>query len=797
MTATQICEKQLCSACGVCKNICPVNAIEMSEDEYGFLYPSINPDICISCGLCEKNCPNNLKAEKYAPKETLALQSKNFKLSSKSASGGFFAQLAEYVLSVNGVIFGCTIKNKNTTFIIKHICIDNVKELYKLQGSKYVQSDIGSIYQQVKKILDNGTLVLFSGTPCQNAGLKNFLQKDYQNLICVDLSCTGVPSSKMFNDYIEFLNKKFNITISNFEFRNKEKLGWNCGSILIKDSKNKEKIILNNLSSYTSLFINKHIVRESCIKCQYNGLLRVSDFTLGDCWGIETEYPQLLHQHGGNLETGKGISLVLINTEKGIFYFQKIKSNLIYYKININKILKYNGPLNEPPQIEKRNMQYLEEYKNHGYKALAKLFKKKSGYKYYYHRFCPRVIKKIFTTIKNHKKNTSSKVAIMCCYYWPNYGSILTAYALRKTILDLGYSAEYINLQKAEKYGKPFNKKYGKLTKRCVNFKDLKKLNKHYNTFILGSDYQLYYERGRYTIYRNLFNFADKTKKKIIISGSFGNKNFNAPEKDIENIKQHFQSLDYVSVRENSGKNICENLFNTYADWITDPIFFLNKENYYELFKNVKENYSNKILEYVLYNNNETRNLIDFISRKYNKEITKFYGNQNTQKNKITKDMSVENWLKSIAESDIIITDSFHCLCFAIMFDKPFILLYNENGKTRFDSLNKLFKINIPSYKNLSEFLESGSDFYKLDSVKVNKIISEKRQEIIQRLQNLLSTPKVISKEQLKAEQYVEEFSEKIYKKKEFWYIKNHFLYVTIIEPIFVPIVRYFKKLNS
>ena len=168
-------ENKICTACGACANICPQNAIQMKEDEQGFLYPSIDEEKCINCNLCKKVCQNIDILSKNFPSKTLALQSKDYTLSQKSSSGGMFAQIAKYVLSKNGIVFGCTMEKTQDNFEIKHIYIDNEKDLYKLQGSKYVQSNIKNTYKEAKQFLEQNRFVLYSGTPCQIAGLKSFL----------------------------------------------------------------------------------------------------------------------------------------------------------------------------------------------------------------------------------------------------------------------------------------------------------------------------------------------------------------------------------------------------------------------------------------------------------------------------------------------------------------------------------------------------------------------------------------------------------------------------------------------
>ena len=308
------------------------------------------------------------------------VQIKSFKILKKSSSGGMFAELAKYILSQNGVVFGCAMERVQDGFEVKHIYIEKEEDLYKLQGSKYVQSNLGNTIKQAKEFLDQGRFVLFSGTPCQIAGLKTYLREDYDNLLTVDLSCTGTPSLKLFNDYIKFLENKYRQTIINFEFRNKEKMGWACGNALITFKNGKQKILHYSTSSYMNLFINKKIQDAKCQNCKYIGLNRVSDITIADAWGIEIEYPELLKN---KFDKNKGISLVLINSEKADKVFNLIQNNIIYEKININRLTKYNNPL-QTHQLKDVEKKYIDEYKSNGYEGLNNLFIKELSWKYYY-----------------------------------------------------------------------------------------------------------------------------------------------------------------------------------------------------------------------------------------------------------------------------------------------------------------------------------------------------------------------------------------------------------------------------
>lgn len=394
--------KEFCCGCSACLNICPKNAISMVDDEYGFVFPSIDKEKCVNCGLCDKVCDRIDTLYKTYPLKAFAISSKNTELSQKSSSGGMFAELAKSVLSNGGVVFGCVMEKIDEKFVIKHISVDKENDLSKLQGSKYVQSDIGNSYFEAKKYLDKNLKVLFSGTPCQIAGLQAFLNKAYNNLITVDLSCTGVPSQKLFNDYIKFLENKSKTIIKNFKFRDKLLNGWTCNKYVFYDEKEKIHKVNGVSSAYHNLFLHNLITRNSCKTCNFSSMNRVSDITIADCWGVEQVYPELLKGNNGVFDKNNGVSLVLINSPKGEDIFKLISSNIIFREVDAEKLKNYNGPLKER-NLRNNSVEYLEEYRLNGYVGLDKLFKKRRGISkriyYFVLQFVPNFVKNFYKRI--------------------------------------------------------------------------------------------------------------------------------------------------------------------------------------------------------------------------------------------------------------------------------------------------------------------------------------------------------------------------------------------------------------
>lgn len=785
--------KNHCTGCGACSNICSQNAIQIKADEQGFLYPAIDQEKCINCHLCEIVCQNIDSITKNFPLKILALQSKNYKLLQKSSSGGMFAQIAKFILSKNGIVFGCTMEKVTEGFDVKHIYINDEKDLYKLQGSKYVQSNIKNTYKEAKQFLDQNRLVLFSGTPCQIAGLKAFLNnKEYNNLLTVDLSCEGTPSLQLFNDYIKFLENKFNIKIEDFKFRNKKHFGWSTeGFVAIyrQNNKLKEKILLQNLSSYFHCFLNGCTLQEHCYNCKYANLERISDITIADAWGIEQEYPELLKN---KFDKNKGISLVLINSNKGLSSFNKIKENIIFEEVNINKLRKYNHPLRQPSIKNELRERYLEVYKNNGYEGLEKLFRQNLGKKLYYYilrNHTPKFIKNILKLFTNKHKKVDCLLMTLFCL--SNYGSIITAFALQKTINNLGYSTKLIYYGNIYGYGKFFIKEYLSLTKKCINMNDFKNLNKITNTFVLGSDNLINLETNKLEfIAQNLFNYTEENKKRIMISGSMGSWDGTTKNQEEHNyIKYLFNRFDYLSTREEHGKNVLKNVFNFEADWINDPVFYLTKKDYLDLIKNVTENYNNKIMQYILYPTENTNQIVEYIKQKTGKNIVKFDGNENVKYFSRYKGKKVENWLSAIINSDLIITDSFHCVAFSLIFNRPFVCIKNTHATVRFTSLFKRLGIQIQMVENIEE-LKNISLTYDIEQV--NTKLNDIRNFAISKLKENLIKSKKKNEIDCKMKKYNFDFVKKTIP----WYKKNKNFYCFIIVPFIIPFIKLIRTFN-
>lgn len=371
-------KKEDCCGCGACMNICPQKAISMIEDEGGFLYPKIDQSKCIQCEKCKNVCAFQHNEECNQPLKTFAAVAKNKDIIKNSASGGVFAAITEQIIKEGGIVCGAAFQDD---WSVHHIIIDNVNQIYKLQGSKYTQSNIDNTYTEVKKVLLQGKKVLYSGTPCQIAGLYGYLGKHDDNLMTIDIVCHGVPNNRMFQDYIKQLEANENGKVRQFTFRDKT-IGWGKnGSVNIKaDNKNYKKKLWESASSYLYYFSKGWIQREGCYQCKYACSNRPADLTVGDYWGIEKVHSDYLGKKGW--DESKGISLVIANTEIGLNLLQKVEKYVELRPSSFEKASMKNSQLNHPVAKGKRE-RMIQKYVEGGWKFLEKEFQEQVGWRKY------------------------------------------------------------------------------------------------------------------------------------------------------------------------------------------------------------------------------------------------------------------------------------------------------------------------------------------------------------------------------------------------------------------------------
>lgn len=363
-----------CCGCRACELSCHRKAISMCANDEGFLYPSIDKDKCIDCGICEAVCPMENNQQQYYPLSVYGLQHKKEDILEKSSSGGAFRVLADQVISEGGCVIGC-VWDKQFHPVLR--VAESFDELLPMQGSKYLYSDPENVFVQVKERLQLGQLVLFTGTPCQCAGLLSFLRKPYDNLITADFLCHGVPSQQIFDAYLDNIIKNIRkkdifkkAEITEYQFRDKKKRGWGhvssytwtCGE------KGFKKYLVATTDPYDYGFLLGYFNRYSCYSCRFQGENKSTDFTFCDYWGVERYHKEFLYE--------KGVSAISVNTPKAELFQNRVKNSAIWIKTRIecvaedNPTIK-NSVIEEIPVIRKS---IYKELRTRGWKYIEKKY---------------------------------------------------------------------------------------------------------------------------------------------------------------------------------------------------------------------------------------------------------------------------------------------------------------------------------------------------------------------------------------------------------------------------------------
>lgn len=657
-----------CTGCSACFNICPVNAIEMIVDREGFIKPIIHEEKCVSCEKCYKICPavNEVSYNKSNQKCTALMADKEVR--EKSSSGGMFTLLSKIILSKGGAVVGAA---WDDNLDVKHIVIQKEEEMDLLRGSKYIQSNIGDSYKLVKNLLEKNIQVLFSGCPCQIAGLKGYLGKEYDNLYLIDIICHGVASKKILDSYVQTKSK--GKKVEKINFRDKSTYKWSTSfSATIED-----KIVRESYeeSKFLNAFKEGLIFRESCYKCKYAKDQRVGDLSIGDFWGI--------WNYDAKMNDGMGTSLVMVNSSKGEKLYDEIKhvfeKDISYREdIPVEFAAKYNGNIRYPAVRNESRSLFIGKLNNMNFY---------DAYEYI--------------------KNNHYDVGIVGYWYATNYGSVITYYALYKAIERLGYRPLLIDRPEKEKdpegldvFSRRFLEERVAISK-SIKWYELEKIDDMCKTFVVGSDQVWTPGAIKHMGFFFFLSFICDDKKKIAYAPSFGQSNFKATPETIRKVKYFGGKFDAISVREVDGVNICDEIFNLKAERVLDPVFLIENSDYDEIastsYKHVSGDY---IATYILDPTEDKRKMLLEASEQLNMPLINMLdGRFNTFEKNSKKlnlpntiyNLDAEDWVYYIKNAKYVITDSHHGLAMAIIYNKQFICYANQSrGQSRFTSLLNL-----------------------------------------------------------------------------------------------------------
>ena len=660
--------KKDCSGCSACYNICPQHAITMLPDSEGFKYPCIDEGKCSGCGLCLSVCQRVAPPPKLKPHGLIAVAKDNI-IRQKSSSGGVFSIFANHILENGGYVCAAAFDDN---WSVNHIIINDKKDLDKLRRSKYVQSNMNNCYSRIKKLLNDEKLVFFVGTPCQVDGLNKFLQyKKYDNLLTMDLYCHSAPSPFVFEKLIEEHGGKENISCVNF--RDKSRGGWKKYDFTI-ETKDGTKHYNNE---YVKAFVNGYFSRQSCYSCKYAKFPRVSDITGADFWGAPEEY-----------DDNTGTSILLINSKKGKNFLEKVKHEF--------KVLK-NMPL-----------------KKFGHNGLKKLEAP------YYRENFRKDIQNMPASECLEKYTGGKAVAINNLYYSENYGAMFVGYSMQKIVEGLGYLPYHIKSRYTpDPVSKKFIDRYINTTSQPES--NTEYLNNTFETFIAGSDQVWNLSILKHRRLSHLFPDISNQKKKIGYAVSFGHPNLSRWENDyhINALKYYTTLFDYVSVREYDGADICKNELGINSTKVLDPTLVLDKNEWNKLAKNSEFYHKTDkyIAVYILDENDDKNKILNTLQEFYNYKVIKINLKENQQ--------TPEDFIALIKNAQYVVTDSFHGVCFSIIFNKQFLAVYNERrGLSRFKTLEKQFGIGNQFIKEfigkekIIEIINSKIDYENIEKIK-------------------------------------------------------------------------------
>lgn len=668
-SANNIASVPPCFGCGACFNACPAQAITIHFNNNGFLEPVVDGNACISCGLCRKVCPKLNPAEEAEPRDSFfAGWSKDAELVKKCSSGGICGAIAESYIRHSHIVYGVVWKRTG----ICHTRIDSLADLLPIFGSKYGQSNTGATYRQTLQDLKDGREVLYIGTPCQIAGLKNYLRKDYANLLTIDIVCHGVPSRHLEEKFLSDMERG-GLQATRVHYRDKT-YGWRnyCHCAELDNGASYRETCFNDV--WMRGFISDIALNDACYTCPFRIGTYRSDLTCGDCWGADkVRHPFWNHKNG--------ISVIAVHSDKG-------RQALAGVSLRLHRITKERAQAFNPSfckrsvDIPLKRGAYLRDLQ--GEITLAEINKD------YLHVF-----------------RQKHDVAILGMWMGTNYGGLLTAYALYRAVRELGYSSVLLDHQ----YSYPYNDhsnvfwqfihREHPVTAPVPTLRSLKATVNGIRTLLVGSD-QVWNPFCGYQHYYYL-DFAAPEHRKVAYAASFGNSLHMYQGEYMARAKAYLQRFDAISVRERQGVEMLRDHFGVpEAKHALDPVFLRDAAWWNGLADKgeivVGERY---LLAYILNSTPEKQAAIAKAARErgIGKVIYIFDGARKQPLDKqpgleITSfnGIDVYSWLKVIRDADLVVTDSFHGTCFSIIFKKQVFAIGNSTrGMDRFTSLAEQF----------------------------------------------------------------------------------------------------------
>lgn len=679
----------LCTGCGACYNVCPTDAIVMKIGEDGFSYPSIIDEKCIECGKCIKTCPVNEPQYKNTATPGCYAVMGNDAIRKVSSSGGVFSIVAEWIFKQGGVVCGAAFTKD--CYRVEQVIVKNAQHLHTLRGAKYVQSDTGHIYREMKMYLENGVPVLFTGTPCQVAAVNRIFGQQYDHLYTMDLICHGVPSSEGFEKFIREKEQEYNSKAVRVSFRDKDLNGWGHSSLIEFENGQTYKKVSSDCA-YMDAFMKLMSQRKSCGNCQFAKLPRQGDLTIADFWGVQ--------KVDASYNDKKGTSLVLVNNDKGKRLREVLKKDTkLCVQAPLQVAIDHNGQITRSAVLHKERNRFCDLL----------------------HRFDRPFEKAMAEASSRH-----FDIGYVGWWYGLNYGSALSNFALHQVLTDMGKTVLMLDWpivgkpvpeQKEDNFTRRFANHFYEQSLYCA-IENYHRYNNHCDTFVVGSD-QLWnwYSNRSIGTYNFFLDFVDDQHKKIAYATSFGHDEAYYPPETQLRIAHLLSRFDAISVREKTGVDICKNRYGIEAQHTINPVFLCGMNHWDKAIglSGAKEE-TPYVLAYMLDPTDEKMEMVRRTAKEMNlpyrvivdgqkkfEDVAKAANDPNVLEN-----VEIADWLYYFRNASYVVTDSFHGFCFSILFNRSMTVIPNSwRGLTRFNSLCELTGLHSRCCNNLEEFEQS------------------------------------------------------------------------------------------
>ena len=728
-----------CTGCNICVSLCPTDAITLRISDEGFWYPSVDQDTCVECGKCLNGCPvyGGKDEKNFSLPVSYAGWNKNIDEHLNSSSGGIFSLLARVFLEEGGAVYGAAY---NDDFKVEHIRIDAVTELDRLRRSKYVQSYISKeLLHSLKKDIDSGKKVLFSGTPCQVAAV-NKIYPQCDNLLTVDVVCHGVPSPKAWDSYLnETISKHGKIKAINMR---KKTSGWKKFFFQTEYLDGSVEASWFNDNVWGESFVKNLFLRKSCYKCEFKENIRCSDISLGDFWEASRGVHKELDDHD------RGTSIILINSEKGKQAFDKLKSKdvCVFKNIPYQWIPKNTYAVTKSSSFNPKRNQAFMLLDAESFSKVIEKVSTKSGRLKALQMIKTSVKKGILHRSKDSRSDGAKQsrfyginadVGILNVQEVDNYGAVLLCFALQKTIEDLGYKARIIDfrpvdINKSAGYGKRLMKKVkekgfvgtsaaiirklSKKEKAGVNISsDLKKERFEqfretylkrtpiysgmsmtdspvFNTYVVGSDVVWKPARVKSKEADTYFlNFTEGLLcNRVAYAASIGTDDAKTLEEIAPLFQKYIEKFNYISLREKTSITFVKGLFDKDVTWCIDPTLLLRKEDYDRYFSlDAKRIEGDYIYLYLFESNEAVYKMVNRYSSELGIPVICQCDAPDQIRNlkEFSSDDGPIDFISRIKNANMVITDSFHGTVFSIIYQKDFITLSRGNISIRMKDL--------------------------------------------------------------------------------------------------------------